>query len=150
LEDRVVPSALLPGLVNPLAQTATIANSGFNNGLAGWNVSRGDTGLVSVVTQWLAHGGTDPKTQIATPPRIYDPPADHRHFAVLKAAGPQSVTTLSQTFTVGAGGQYISFSAFFDAEDYAPFNDYGDIVLYQGATPLVTLFAVNILGGTGL
>jgi hypothetical protein len=68
----------------------------------------------------------------------------------LKTAGPDSVTTLSTTFTIGPGGQHISFSAFFDAGDYAPFDDYGDVVLYKGSTPLVTLFAANILGGAGL
>src|SRR5262245_13531068 len=65
LEDRLVPSTVATaGDVNLLSQTATIANPGFDNGLAGWTVSKGDTGLVSVVTQWLAHGGSDPKTQI--------------------------------------------------------------------------------------
>ena len=42
---------------------------------------------------------------------------------------------LAKTFTVGPGGQFIGFSAFFDAGDYAPFNDYGDVVLYRSTSP---------------
>jgi hypothetical protein len=136
LEDRVVPST-------------TTNLLGFENGLTGWNVNKGDTGLVSVVTQWTATGNPDPTSASSASPRTYSPEGDNQHFAVLKTAGPDSVTTLSQTFTLVNGGERLSFSAFFDAGDHAPFNDYGDVVLYKGSVPLVTLFAESILGGDG-
>ena len=145
LEDRVVPSVTIG---NPTAGTDLL---GFENGLAGWNVNKGDTGQVSVVTQWVANGGTDPVTGTSAAPRTYGPEGDNQHFAVLKTAGPDSVTTLSQTFTVAKAGERLSFSAFFDGGDHAPFNDYGDVVLYDGGVPSSSpLFAESILGGDGL
>ena len=77
-------------------------------------------------------------------------PVEGDHFALLTSASNGSDTTLSKAFTIGQGGQIISFAAFFAAGDYAPFNDYGDVVLYKDSTPLVTLFAESIGGGNGL
>src|SRR5262249_40136232 len=120
---------------------------GFEDNLAGWNQNPGDTGLISLVTSWTAGGG-DPATGAAVTSRLYEPEDGAEHFAVLKTAGPHSVTLLSQAFTVSAP-EHLSFAAFFDAEDHAPFNDYGDVVLYRNDQPFVTLFAANIFGGDG-
>jgi hypothetical protein len=158
LEDRLVPSitalagtAILRGQSALMASNSLVSTDlGFEHGFSGWRVNRGDTGLVAIVNQWLARGGVDPATGATVAPRMYTPPGNAHHFAVLKTAGPYSVTTLSHPFTVGAGVQQLTLSAFFAAGDYKPFNDYGDIVLYKNATPLVTLFAANIMGGDGM
>ena len=50
-------------------------------------------------------------------------PQDGIYFALLKTNGPGSYTTLSQTFHASAGSK-ISGWAFFDAQDYLPFNFY--------------------------
>ncbi len=151
LEDRVTPSASADA-ANPLPVgdlPSVPANLGFESGLAGWNVNTDTTGAVKVVSQFNAAGGTDPNTQMSVAPTIFNP-VEGNQFALLTTASVGSDTTLSKSFAVGQGGQLICFAAFFDAGDYAPFNDYGDIVLYKDSTPLVTLFAESIHGGDGL
>jgi PKD domain len=151
LEDRVAPSAS-PGAANPLPVgdlPPVPANLGFESGLADWNVNTDTTGAVKVVSQFNAAGGTDPNTKVSVPPTNFNP-VEGNHFALLTTASVGSDTTLSKSFAIGQGGQLICFAAFFDAGDYAPFNDYGDVVLYKDSTPLVTLFAESIHGGAGL
>ena len=123
----------------------------MKTGLTGWTVNKDTTGAVAVVTQFTGRGGTDPNTGVSVGPAIYNP-VEGDHFALLTTASSGSDTTLSKAFAIGQGGQLISFAAFFDAGDYAPYNDYGDVVLYKDSTPLVSPFctAKNIHGGDGL
>ncbi len=151
LEDRLAPATIVgpanPPPVRDLPPVPT--NLGFESGLAGWNVNAETAaGAVEVVTQFDGRGGTDPNTGQSSPSANYTPMEGDR-FALLTTSGHGSDSTLSKSFAIGQGGQLISFAAFFDAGDYAPFNDYGDVVLYKDSTPLVTLFAEDIHGGDG-
>ncbi len=163
LEDRVVPAVSITqtGDLTPPASTSTgislasgdlppvPSNLGFEDLLSGWHTDPGNSGDVSVVTQFTARGGIDPNTEQAVPAFTFSPVEGH-NFAVLTTGRTSSASELSRSFAVGQGGQIISLAAFFDAGDYLPFNDYGDIVLFKNDVPLATLFAASIHGGTGL
>ena len=102
-----------------------IANAGFETGtLAGWTA----TGPVSVVTNHTTSGQTKGAMS-------------GNQFAVLTAGLGESVpTTLSQTFSA-TSGQNVQGWAFFDANDYLPYNDSGYVRITQGN---VVLFSSDV------
>jgi hypothetical protein len=72
---------------------------------------------------------------------------DGLYFALLKADGYNSYTALQQTFFASAGST-ISGWAFFDAQDYAPYNDNAQVRIIDSDGKLVdTVFyaSVNIV-----
>ncbi|MBI4234063.1 MAG: PxKF domain-containing protein [Chloroflexi bacterium] len=115
----VVMASLL--VSSGLAQAATgIANPGFETGnFSGWSVS----GSAQVVTGYGSYA-----------------PKEGNYFAIVW--GGCATNTVSQSFTLSAG-QKVSGWAFFKAEDYLPYNDYGQVILYVAPTNVV-LFSRNV------
>ena len=115
---------------------AQIINGGFETGdLTGWTPN--PAGLVSVVNSYQSYG------PVFTP-------VEGNYFAVLSAgAGTNTYTTLSQTFTATAG-QTLSGNAFFQANDYIPFNDDGYVKIIENGQVLFTsnVAAVGNYGNT--
>jgi PEP-CTERM motif len=103
-----------------------IVNGGFESGLTAWTANPGS--LVSAVTSYQTYG-----------PNFL--PVQGQYFALLTAgAGPNTYTTLSQGFTANAG-DVISGYAFFQANDYIPYNDDGYVKIIENG---VTLFQSNV------
>lgn len=110
--------AALPAMAS--ASTGGLVNPGFESGdTAGW------WGSGSVTSQ---HGG-------------YTAP-DGNYFAVV--SGGCSTSTLAQTF-VAHGGETLTGWAFFQANDYWPFNDNGAVQLsVDGAGTTATVFSSSV------
>jgi hypothetical protein len=72
------------------------------------------------------------------------------YFAVVAPEGQDTYTHLAQPFTATAG-QTVSGWAFFDGQDYLPFDDDGAVVIQQDGSDLATVFAASIgtLGNHG-
>jgi len=69
---------------------------------------------------------------------------DGVYFALLKADGYDSYTTLSQTFDASEG-DIISGWAFFDAQDYAPYNDNAQVRIIDSDGKVVdTVFYASV------
>jgi len=64
-------------------------------------------------------------------------------FILMKTDGPGSYTTAARTF-VAKAGETISGWAFFDARDYVPYNDNGQVTISSGGTVLATLFSASV------
>jgi hypothetical protein len=111
----VVLLILIINLTTSLKQAqASIINGSFETGdLTGWTAS--PAGLVSVVSSY------DTFT-----------PVHGNFFALLEAgAGTGVYTTLSQTFSANAGDTILGW-AFFQANDYMPYNDDAYVRIVQG------------------
>ena len=112
-----------------------MANPSFETGdLSEWDVYMPPGGSASAVTSYSNTYFSGTYT-----------PVDGTHFALLKTDGPGSYTTVSQTFSAQIGDT-ISGWAFFDAEDYLPFNDNAQVTVKSGDTTVATLFFENIQG----
>ncbi|MDQ6422899.1 hypothetical protein RB620_26070 [Paenibacillus sp. LHD-117] len=74
-------------------------------------------------------------------------PIEGNFFALLKTDGPNSFTTIEQTFTAVAG-QVISGYAFFQGNDSLPFNDFGEVQILQGITVVATPFFASVATGS--
>ncbi|MHC4403225.1 MAG: carboxypeptidase regulatory-like domain-containing protein, partial [Planctomycetota bacterium] len=111
----------------------SIVNPSFDTGdLSGWDVYTPPGGSASAVTSYSNTYSSGTYT-----------PVDGTHFALLKTDGPGSYTTVSQTFSAQIGDT-ISGWAFFDAEDYLPYNDTAVVAVKSGGTTVATLFFENI------
>jgi hypothetical protein len=132
--------ALLSG--SPSAHAAMVNGSFETGDLTGWTANPG-TGSVSALLNSQASDGT-----------VYNP-TQGNFLASLFAGDTGVYTTLSQTFTVGAGGAVLSGNVAFLAHDFLPNNDDGyvklnNLVLFStdvatvgdfGATAWTQLFA---------
>jgi len=110
----VVLLILIINLTTSLKQAqASIINGSFETGdLTGWTAS--PAGLVSVVSSY------DTFTPV------------HGNFFALLEAGEEGVyTTLSQTFSANAGDTILGW-AFFQANDYMPYDDDAYVRIVQG------------------
>ena len=98
------------------ADAGTLSNGGFESGdFTGWTTDVPSGAEAAVLIQHIDDDG-DPWN-----------PVGGTYFARLKTDGPGSYTQLSRTLTVTAG-ENLEFDWFFDAGDYAPYNDH---VRYQ-------------------
>jgi hypothetical protein len=70
-------------------------------------------------------------------------PKTGSEFILMKTDGPGSYTTASRTF-VAKAGETISGWAFFDALDYLPYNDNGQVTINSGGSVLATLFSASV------
>jgi PKD repeat protein len=77
-------------------------------------------------------------------------PIDGSYFSLLKTDGPNSYTTVSQTFNT-ITGETISGWAAFDARDYMPYNDNACVQIIQGGVVVATPWYsdVTIVGNYG-
>jgi len=116
----VVLLILIINLTTSLKQAqASIINGSFETGdLTGWTAS--PAGLVSVVSSYHTYSPT-PFT-----------PVHGNFFALLEAgAGTGVYTTLSQTFSANAGDTILGW-AFFQANDFMPYDDDAYVRIVQG------------------
>ncbi len=130
----VCPNAILarPELVNPSFETGD---------LSGWDT-------------YIPEGGSARAALIYYPawkkPLSYSA-IDGDSFALLKTDGAGSYTTLSQTFDATAGS-IIEGWAFFDAQDWSPYNDNAQVQIKDsGGVVVYTVFyaSVSTVGSNG-
>ena len=131
------------GAVSPASSEAgatTVAASEFANGDF-------ETGSLSPWTS--TPGPSSPGASVQSDFNGYQPHGGSS-FAVVAPGAQDTYTHLTQPFTATAG-QTVSGWAFFDGEDYLPFNDDGAVVIQQGGSDLATVFAASIgaLGNYG-
>ncbi len=101
---------------------AVILNGGFETGdLINWATSIPTGGSAQAVTSHTSD------TSDLLIPTVYNP-IEGNYFALLKADGPGSDTTLSQTFSISSGLRIEGWAAF-DAWDYLPFDDNADVLI---------------------
>lgn len=129
----------LTGAGTASAATPVLTNPGFESGdFTGW-------------TLFIPPGGgtTNVSSYVSDLNQTYTAVQGTR-FALIKTNGPGSYATVSQTFTAAAGDT-LSGCAFFDAQDYPPYNDNGQVEILQGGTPIATVYneGVNSLGSYG-
>ncbi len=107
-----------------------VSNGSFEtNDLTGWSAS----GPASVVTSYAAEPDSSP---------IYSP-IDGSYFALLTGGDADVYTSISQTITVVAG-ETISGWAFYDTNDYSPFEDDSAVSLQvAGPSTVATLFSAS-------
>ncbi len=100
---------------------AGFVNGGFETGnLSGWSI--GGAGTVSVVNSHT--------TSTSGPFATYNP-VEGNYFAVLAGENVGVYTTIQQSFSVAVGDTLFG-SAFFDADDYLPYNDDAYVRILQG------------------
>ncbi len=93
---------------------------------SGWQTYIPNGGWIQVVTS----GGNKTAT-------------DGSRFALLKTNGPDSYTTVYQTFSVSSGAKITGY-AFFKANDYLPYNDNAQVYIKSGNTVIATLFSASV------
>jgi hypothetical protein len=130
------------GAVSPASNEAgatTAAASDFANGDF-------ETGSLSPWTSTPASSSSGASVESAF--NGYEPHGGSS-FAVVAPEGQDTYTHLAQSFTATAG-QTVSGWAFFDGEDYLPYDD-GAVVIQQDGSDLETVFAASIgaLGNYG-
>jgi hypothetical protein len=94
-------------------QAGFVNNGGFETGLSGWTTS----GLVSTTS---SYDDSDPTYF----------PVEGTQFAVLVGGSQNVYATISQTFSASVG-EVLSGSAFFQANDWIPFNDDGYVKIIE-------------------
>jgi hypothetical protein len=104
----------------------TIINPSFEDNFNGWEVFT-PVGAETVVTSSFL-------TYL---------PVNGNYFALLKNDGPGNFTSVSQSFSAQAG-DIIAGWAFFKTYDYMPYDDYGEVIIRQGATTIATVFLASI------
>ncbi|AJE02764.1 PEP-CTERM sorting domain-containing protein [Geobacter pickeringii] len=124
---------LMTGGLVEVSEALLFSNPGFESGdLTGWTVDTGFNGVGSADVVQL-HIGSDRGT-------VYRP-REGRYFAVLtsgdivtdnlgQAVPGSRPTTISQSFSVGAGTRIRGWAAF-DAGDFAGFGDYGFVRIFD-------------------
>lgn len=107
------------------AAIAYLSNPGFETGdTTGWTETVPGGASINVVTSFTSDAGT-----------VYNPP-DGYYFAELKTDGPGEITKLTQSMDVSAGDT-VSGWAFYDAQDYMPFNDTAEVVILDNTMAVV-------------
>ena len=138
---QLAPKKELP----PAASIDGITNAGFETGdLTGWTAG----GLPADQTPYVTQSYQGFGSQNLPPPTNFLPPSG-QYFAVVPAGcqgddvgGTQSLT--SQSFTANAGDT-VSGWAFFQANDYLPYNDSGGVQIVTGEGAFVaTLYSANV------
>jgi hypothetical protein len=101
----------------------------------------GDLSLWNVTVPWggLAEVSSAHSSYIGT---LYEPVIGSE-FIRMKTDGPGSFTTATRSF-FGKAGEKISGWAFFDAQDYLPFNDSSEVTISMGGTLMDTLFSASV------
>ena len=154
------PEQVVAGLELVEAQIHPLTNPGFETGtLDGWVLNIPTGGYAVATGQYDSSGPDDPWNPddpwlppgllaMSVPSQYL--PVEGEYFALLKTDGPGSYTTISQEFNVRAG-DVISGWAFFDAQDYWPYDDNAQVVLRSGGTTVATLFdsSVSVVGDYG-
>ncbi len=113
-----------------LAAQVVLTNGGFEEGDdSGWTEVIPSGGYIHVIPSYTADWGNGP---------IYYPPQGD-WFALLKTDGPNSYTTLSQTFTAAAGDT-ISGWAFFDATEISFYNDQAEVRILSDGLVVAQVF----------
>lgn len=128
-----VASVLLALALVTVSAATPLDNPSFENGdLSGWDLTLPPGGEAAAVMAYTSIGGT-----------LFTP-TDGSWFALLKTNGPGSRTVLSQSFEVAGCGS-IKGDAFFDAQDYFPFNDNAQVAIVDGAG-VETVFYADVAG----
>jgi hypothetical protein len=124
--------AVAVSLAFAASANAGMINGGFETGdFTGWTQDYSSGGMQSVVTSHTANYGT-----------YY--PAEGYYFALLQAGAQDTLNSISQTYLLGAGQTMTGF-AFFDADDYLPYDDYAVVAIYDSYGALVaTPFYSNV------
>jgi len=130
-------SVLAAGTVALSLAFAASANAGMINGgfetgdFTGWTQNLSSGGGQSVVS---SHTGNS-STYYAT---------EGYYFALLQAGTQNVLSSISQTYYLGAGQTMTGF-AFFDSADYLPYDDYAIVAIYDSYGALVaTPFYSNV------
>lgn len=116
-----------------------LTNGGFETGnLSGWSVDVASGGKASAVQSFSSYGGTWT-------------PKEGSYFALLTPGKASVDTMISQPFSA-SNGDKVSGWVFFQAEDYSPYNDKGQVLIRSGSGTVVAKpfeESVNSVGSYG-
>jgi Ca2+-binding RTX toxin-like protein len=134
---------MIMGAAAPSQAAVSLVNPGFETGdLSGWTAAgEGGQAVTTTYTAWTSSGQNGP---------VYTAPYG-TYFATLPGGctnnAPDS-NTLSQTFTAAAGDK-VKASAFFDALDYYPYIDGGEVKMTVVSDSTSTVLFASDGGQTG-